>query len=191
MGQHAFVKLFLTAVLVLWGSLYVVARAAPRWLSGLLILALMARFAIPLAAIGNDVVFRVFLEENYMASESAIGSAVANAEILSPEPQPPAAPDEPDEQGWIEELKGLHRQLQQGLDVGARLQRLEDLRQDVEETAEHVVNLIVVFLLQTLIMPLVILWALYMFVKGLLISAGRRTNSGTLTVTSTGEKDSS
>ncbi|MGD8733359.1 MAG: hypothetical protein PVI08_02660, partial [Gammaproteobacteria bacterium] len=136
MGQHAFVKLFLTAVLVLWGSLYVVARAAPRWLSGLLILALMARFAIPLAAIGNDVVFRVFLEENYMASESAIGSAVANAEILSPEPQPPAAPDEPDEQGWIEELKGLHRQLQQGLDVGARLQRLEDLRQDVEETAE-------------------------------------------------------
>ncbi|MGD8905471.1 MAG: hypothetical protein PVG58_01160 [Gammaproteobacteria bacterium] len=191
MGQHAFVKLFLTAVLVLWGSLYVVARAAPRWLSGLLILALMARFAIPLAAIGNDVVFRVFLEENYMASESAIGSAVANAEILSPEPQPPAAPDEPDEQGWIEELKGLHRQLQQGLDVGARLQRLEDLRQDVEETAEHVVNLIVVFLLQTLIMPLVILWALYMFVKGLLISAGRRTNSGTLTVTSTGEKDPS
>ena len=81
--------------------------------------------------------------------------------------------------------------LQQGLDVGARRQKLDELKQDVEETAEHVVNLIVVFLLQTLIMPLVILWALYMFVKGLLISAGRRTNSGTLTVTSTGEKDPS
>ena len=150
-----------------------------------------AGFAIPLAAIGNDVVFRVFLEENYMASESAIGSAVINAETVSPGPPTPAEPNEADEQGWIEELKDLHRQLQQGLDVGARLQRLEDLRQDVEETAEHVVNLIVVFLLQTLIMPLVILWALYMFVKGLLISAGRRTNSGTLTVTSTGEKDPS
>jgi hypothetical protein len=188
MGQHAFVKFFLTAVLVLWGSLYMVARVSPRWLSFLLILALMARFAIPLAAIGNDLMFRVFLEEDYITSESAIGSAVTNAETVSPGPPTPAEPNASEEPGWIEELKGLHRQLQQGLDVGARLQKLDELKQDVEETAEHVVNLIVVFLLQTLIMPLVILWALYMFVKGVLVSAGRGTNMGPVPVTSTRDK---
>ncbi len=176
MGQHVFVKFLLTAVLLLWGSRYIAARILPRWLNLLLILALMARFAIPLAAISNDGIFRVFLEDNYLTSESAIGSTISSVETLSPERPPADKPAGSEDEGWIEELKKLHRQLQQGLDLGARLNRLDEIKKDVEETAEHVVDLIVVFLLQTLIMHLVILWILYVFLKSVLVSAGRGAN---------------
>ena len=45
---------------------------------------------------------------------------------------------------------------------------LERLRPLVEQATEHIINLIVIFLLQTLVVPTLLLWALYRIVRALL-----------------------
>jgi hypothetical protein len=37
----------------------------------------------------------------------------------------------------------------------------EDIKQAAERATEHIIKLIVIFLLQTLVLPLLLLWALY------------------------------
>ena len=50
-------------------------------------------------------------------------------------------------------------------DVG---ERLEKLKKATSKTTEHIVDLIVVFLMQTLVMPLLLFWALCLAVKALM-----------------------
>jgi hypothetical protein len=41
----------------------------------------------------------------------------------------------------------------------------ENLKKTAEQATEHIVNLIVIFLLQTLVLPLVLLWGLYVVIR--------------------------
>jgi hypothetical protein len=58
------------------------------------------------------------------------------------------------------------------LDAGARL---DALKQAAERITEQVINLIVIFLLQTLVIPLLLLWALYGAVRAAFEWPGRST----------------
>jgi hypothetical protein len=42
---------------------------------------------------------------------------------------------------------------------------VETLKRAAEQATEHIIRLIVIFVLQTLVIPLLLLWALYAFVK--------------------------
>jgi hypothetical protein len=55
------------------------------------------------------------------------------------------------------------------LNIGDRLNRLRDR---VSNVSEHIINLIVIFLLQTIILPLVFLW---LFVELLKLLTARAT----------------
>jgi hypothetical protein len=161
MGQHSVIKLLLTALLVAWAVWSLRGRSSPPWLNGLLILLLMARFAIPLASLGTDAVFRVFLEQEYVASELALSDATAsiraNTPELAPAPEPqPGGP--PGERGVLEQYWNQFKGAARNLDV---TERLENLKRNAGETVDNVVRLIVVFLLQTLFIPVGILWGLY------------------------------
>lgn len=73
-GQYEYVKVFLTAILLVWGALYLSGWNTPRWFRSLFILMLMVRFAIPVATIGSDLMFKQFLEKEYKSSLVTIGS---------------------------------------------------------------------------------------------------------------------
>ena len=175
MGQDEIVKIALTALLLAWGAWYASGRPAPRWLGTVLVLGLMARFAIPAAVVGSEIVFEHFLADAYESSESAVRetrtSVDETARALAEARQ--EAGDAVDRGWWDEAMTSAKERLDQAaqwLDFPGRLERLESR---VEGTVRHVVYLIVVFLLQTLILPLLILWALYAIARGLLGSAGR------------------
>ena len=57
-------------------------------------------------------------------------------------------------------------------------EKIEKLKKAVEDSVKHIVRLIVVFLFQTLIIPLAILWVLYRITCNALDSVGRGTISG-------------
>lgn len=155
-GAHWAISAGLSLLAAVWAAAFLGRGRAPPWLSSMLLILLLARFAVPLAAIGSDAAFRHFMADDYVVSQQAIEGAAGGAARLGP---PPAA--EP--AGLVERFKGWLEA--QG---GEWKARFEQLRQTVEQATDHIVRLMVIFILQTLVFPLLLLWGLLAAGRGLL-----------------------
>lgn len=177
-GQHLLIKVLLTGLLLIW-AVWCWRRGSSRpWLNGLLILLLMARFAIPLASLGTDVVFRLFLEQDYTASELALSDATTSIRSMTPNLSSPPDADTaetPSEKGMLEQYWDQMKGAAQRLDM---VEQFETLKRNAGDTVDNVVRLIVVFLLQTLVIPVAILWGLYATVKTVVNSTTEATMRG-------------
>jgi len=162
-GGHLLVSALLTAVLLVWVALSLHRQRVPAWLSRLLLILLMVRFAVPAVTLGSDLLFEKFLAADYAASQQTIDLAAGQIEKTQPPIAAPAA-----DAGVLDKMKGWLAE--KNLDAGARL---EALKQAAEKITEQVINLIVIFLLQTLLLPLLLLWALYGATKALFERSGR------------------
>lgn len=160
MGGYWAVSLALTAVALAWGVWQLRRQPVPAWLSRALVVLLMLRFAIPVVTLGTDLLWQKFLAPDYQASQQVIDSSSTQAAKLAP---PPVTQS----QGMLDRMKGW---LADNADVRARF---EELKQAAEQAIEHIVRLIVIFLLQTLVIPLLLLWALYALARGVFERAGR------------------
>ncbi|MBI4996091.1 MAG: hypothetical protein HZC22_04175 [Rhodocyclales bacterium] len=150
-GGHWLVSALLTVALLAWAGLSLHRQRIPAWLSRLLLILLMVRFAVPAVTLGSDLLFERFLAADYAASQQAIDLAAGQIEKTQPPVAAPAA-----DAGVLDRMKGWLAE--KNLDAGARL---EALKQSAEKITEQVINLIVIFLLQTLVIPLLLLWAMY------------------------------
>lgn len=162
MGAYWLISLALTAAALGWAWFYFRQRPVPAWLSRTLVILLMLRFAVPVVNIATDWVFQKFLAVDYEASQKVIDVASGQVATLTP-PVPSAAND----QGLLENTR---RWWSQNVDVKTRF---ENLKQAAEQTIEHIIKLIVIFLLQTLLIPLLLFWALYRVAKGILAWPGQ------------------
>jgi hypothetical protein len=149
-GGYWLLSLVLTGVALAWAWLDYRQRQAPPWLSRLLVVLLMLRFAIPLVTMGTDLLSQKFLAADYEASQLIIDTSSGQAAKLNP-PVPAAA----ESQGIMETMKGWLTQ------TGELKQRFETLKGSVEREIEHILKIIVIFLLQTAVIPFLLLWALY------------------------------
>lgn len=151
-GGHWLISLLLSLAVVLalgWRLLRGVS--APVAVRRIVLWLLLLRFALPLAALGSDAAFRWFLAERYDSSQTAL--TLGSAELIElAEPSPPAETTLAGSmQRWWSEARDT-------LDVEKRLQALKEAATRV---TEHVVELIVIFLLQTMIVPSLLLWGLW------------------------------
>lgn len=153
MGTYWVISLALTAVALGWVSLNFRRQAAPAWLSRALVVLLMLRFAIPVVTLGTDLLWQKFLAPDYQASQQLIDTSSTQAARLAP-------PAVPENQGVLDKMKGW---LAENADVKARF---ETLKQAAEQATEHIIRLIVIFLLQTMVIPLLLLWGLYGVARG-------------------------
>lgn len=168
-GAYWPVSLALTAAVAGWIWLCFRRQGSPVWLSRMLIILLMVRFAIPLAVLGTDVLWQKFLAADYTATQQAIDGASSQANKLNP-------PAPPESTGILERMKDW---ISKTADVKARF---EEIRQAAERVTEHIVKLIVIFLLQTLIIPVLLLWSLYAVLRGVFASlAWQRGAAGPFT----------
>ena len=159
-GAHWAVSLALTAAAVAWaGMLLFRQRLAPGWLAKTLVILLMVRFAVPVATIGSDFMFRHFLLSDYQAGQQALERTAEQVDKASPSATLPAT-----EPGLVERLKGWA-----SAPAGAGWkERFDNLRQVAERATQHVIRLMVVFILQTLVAPLLLLWLLYLLARSVL-----------------------
>lgn len=146
-GGHWAVSAALSALALAWA--WRAWRGVPRrpWLDRFLVAALLVRFAVPLVVLGSEAGFRAFLQEDYAAGQATIEAS--RSEVEARTAPPPAV-----EKSLAERLKGW---LDRGPDVSGRI---EELKSIATRAVEHMVRLIVVFVLQTLVVPLLLLWAL-------------------------------
>lgn len=149
------ISLVLTATAVGWASFHFRQLRSPAWLSKMLVILLMLRFAIPVVALGSDLLSQKFLAADYAASQKAIETTSDQViEINSIDPMIV------DNGGVLNRMKGWMPHIP---DVKGRL---EKIKHAAEQKTEHMVKLMVIFLLQTLVMPLLLLWGLYGIARG-------------------------
>ena len=151
-GAHWLVSALLTLAALGWVAAHLRRRAPPDWLSRLLLIFLMIRFALPVVVIGSDLLFEKFMADDYQTSQRAIETASLRLDQLDP-PQANAEP------AWLDRLKSW---AVQPADLKTRYAQL---KQAAEQATERVIKLMVVFLLQTLVFPVVLLWLLWSIVR--------------------------
>lgn len=155
-GSYWPISAVLTVVALAWGWVYFRQQRVRPWLSKVLVVLLMTRFAIPVVVIGTDTIWQKFLAADYVSTQTAIDSASGQTQRLGP---PAVAGTE--STGFLDKA----RQWMSGVtDVKARF---EDIKLTAERVTEQIIRLMVIFLLQTLILPVLLLWGLYAFIKGL------------------------
>jgi hypothetical protein len=138
MGATWVVSLVLTALAAVWlWQRFRLERTSP-WLGRLLVALLLVRFVVPVAAITSELSYQAFMSEQFSLSQQAIASSTAA-------------------------LGGGGR----GADSTTRwwelreklAEKIDELRADADRVVAHVIDLIVLFVMQTVVLPLLVLMA--------------------------------
>lgn len=166
-GGYWLVSLLLTVAVAVRTWLHFGGRPPPHWFTSVLVVLLLVRFAVPLTTLGSDWLFQKFLADDYRTSQHVIETASGRTATLAPSIDV-TAPDA----GLIAKIRGW---LSDNVDVKARF---EELKEAAEQAIEHMINLIVIFLLQTLVIPVLILWGLYNLARSAIAWPPRPPGSG-------------
>lgn len=120
---------------------------------------LVLRFAIPMVAIANEGVYHYFLAPQYERSKQQLEQTTdtigrihrASQEDLSRKPG-----------SLLDEAKYLYESASRQIDIDARV---EEYKVAAANVSEYTIDLIVVFVLQTIIFPLIFIWLIIQFIK--------------------------
>ena len=149
-GAHWLVSLLLTGVAAAWAVLLFRQLRSPAWLTQCLVVLLLLRFAIPVVTIASDLAFQQFMAGDYASSQQILERTATRVQQASPAETPVL-----EKPGLVDQLKGWW-----GAQHSALKERFANLKQAAEQVTEHVVKLIVIFILQTLVIPVALLWLL-------------------------------
>jgi hypothetical protein len=154
----ALIAATLFAVVTLWWpglAKSKVAAAASR----IALVMLCVRFIIPVLVIATNLVSDVFLAPRQEEATAAIEMTTKDIEGMNEEVEAPT-----DSDGSI--MERLNAALDESLAAVNVSQRLQNLKDSASNATEHIVDLIVLFVLQTIILPLAFLWILIQLLKG-------------------------
>jgi len=160
-GQWWGVKLLLgvLGLVWLWVRLHRTSGQPPgspgfeKTLFHLFLIVVFIRFTVPVAMIANEGLYRLFLESRFEESTQVIESA--GAEISE------AGASKTEETGADEEIsliESLERTLESTRESMDFRQRLAYIGERASDVIEHLIQLSVVFILQTGILPIAFLW---------------------------------
>ncbi len=140
MGATWGVSLLLTVLAGWWAWLKLrQGHHPPPWLGRLLLAVLIVRFVVPAMAITSELSHRAFMAEQYTASQQAIESSTAALGTLG---------------------NGSGSSSTSWWDLREKLvEKIDELKADAERVVSHVIDLIVLFVVQTVVLPLLVLLA--------------------------------
>jgi hypothetical protein len=127
-------------------------EAVSRFFYRAMLLLLVLRFAVPVVALGNELLFTTFLQQQYENSTQSIEHAreeigrINHGSAVSP---PPA------DHSLLGRAREWYQSTLESIDIGATL---EQYQQAAASVSEHLIQLIVIFVLQTVLLPLLFLW---------------------------------
>jgi len=129
------------------------------WGYKLVIVSIMIRFCIPAVSIASDKLYDLFLKDSYEEATKSldkINRDIKDADIMKPDREAGQK-----DKGVLSNLKKYYHDTKETLKI---TERLEVLKERLTNYARDTINLIVVFVLQTVIIPILVLWA---FLKGI------------------------
>jgi len=164
LGGLSLVSVGLTLALIAWLVLLWRNTKPPRWLDRTVLALLLVRFAVPLAALGSEAAYVYAMEREYQENQKAI--QFISDDIRTTSTELPAWNDSPEKSGsfWDRLKSGIDK-----LSVETLKHEMEKVRQNVRDYLErlkakgenlvrHVITLTALFVVQTMLLPLVFLW---------------------------------
>jgi hypothetical protein len=140
LSGHWFISALISAVAVGWAAAHYFGKSLP-WLTRLMLLMFIVRFLFPVMAIGSYAVFDTFLSREFGQAEQVITKAAGSANQ--------------------EASAGLG-----GITNAASI--VERVKKVVENLPEAIVRATASFIIQTILLPLAMLWALVYVGRGFL-----------------------
>jgi hypothetical protein len=153
-----------TAVGSLWiPKVFAMLGARPlRWL----LVAILLRFAVPAFMIFSSLVFDTFLADEHTAATQSLETTGSEIEAMNEAAAPPLAEDP----SFVEQLGNMLGESLRSLNAR---ERLEQLRNRVANATEEIVDLIAIFVFQTIVLPLAFLWSLVELLKAIVARTAR------------------
>jgi hypothetical protein len=162
------VNLALALAVVAWLAMTWIPRTRERWqpIAGRVLLAvLFLRFAIPVLLIATQAVSVTFLSAQEQQASDALRVTSEQARDLGE--QANGGTGAQADQSMLDRLSSAVSRL----DIDARIKALRD---SLSHAVEHIIDLIVVFLLETVLVPLALLWLLTRLLDAMLSGAWSR-----------------
>ncbi|MDY0329243.1 MAG: hypothetical protein RBR52_01960 [Thiomonas sp.] len=136
----------LTVLFGAWAVQVLRGRRAPPWLARLAVGLLTLSLSVPVASLASELTYRLLMARDYAAAQAQVSlTAPATAEATVPAEAG---------SGALDKLRQLWSQTQ---DIGPQVQALQA---KAGSMVSHLITLAAVFLIQTVVLPLLFLWAL-------------------------------
>ena len=143
------VSAVLSVLFVAWAGLAFWGRAPPGWLPRMALGLLLLRLAVPVAGLASEGAYRLVLAGKYESSQARI----ERAELPALNAQAGESLADAIRRWWAQS--------------GEIAKKVEALKASVDGWVEHLVRLAAVFLVQTLVLPLLFLWIMLRFYRAL------------------------
>lgn len=124
------------------------------------LLLIIIRFTVPITGLANESIYHVFLENEYIESTQVLETTALQIDQINEDVQS-QQPDIKKKSVW-ESAKAFYSSTTEMLDMS---KKIDKYKQAATKTTQHIVNLIVVFLFQTLIIPLGFIFIIYALFK--------------------------
>lgn len=129
------------------------------------LLLIVIRFVVPFSGLANELIYQVFLENEYVTSTKTLETAAQEIGQLNEIEQYSQLDNKKNsvkKNSFWQSAKDLYNSTAETLDIN---KRIEKYKEAATETTRHIVNLIVVFLFQTIIIPLGFIFFIYVMFK--------------------------
>ena len=123
-------------------------------------LVLFVRFSVPAVAIINDAVYQHFLAKQYQESSLELEQAKNSIDDLTKEDHSNATQAQ---EGLLDKAMRMIGSAKEGLDINKRIDKYQ---QSASQATQHAIDLIVVFVLQTIVFPLLFVGVFYKLIMG-------------------------
>lgn len=122
------------------------------WLIKLGFFLVLIRFATPIMALSNQAIYSAFLQDDYLEASTGLEQVTQTIEQESK-----TASTNSEHESFIEKAQGWFNNTLSELDV---TKQIESYKLAAEQASKDVVRLITIFLVQTILFPLLFLWIL-------------------------------
>lgn len=152
-GASWAISLVLSAAAAWLAWLVLCARPPPRWLLRCFVALLLVRFIVPLASLGSEAAYHLFMADEYQARQASLEQV--DQGLLS-----------------VQGSEGSGGVWELGRQVDRLKGAIAQLKDTADRIVDDVVRIIVVFVLQTLVLPLLVMWVLLRVGRGLVTAGG-------------------
>ena len=126
-----------------------------RFIKLSVIFLVFVRFSVPLAALASEGLYRFFLQEQYQESTVSLKKTSEDISKITEQENQSYTNEE---EGIVDKARRLFNSTSQSISIDRHIEKYKQL---AAQTTEHAINIIVVFILQTIIIPLSFLWLSY------------------------------
>ncbi|HEX6707749.1 MAG TPA: hypothetical protein VF169_23535 [Albitalea sp.] len=174
LGGSALVSAVMTAAVLTCVVLWWRRTPIPRWAWRLLAAIVFIRFAVPLAASGSEMAYQSAMANEYAAAQAELEGSQAATPPASPASAGAAGSAGSPAQGFWDILKAVPKWSESKDDARER-GRIEQLKDRLDAVVEHLIRLVAIFVVQTVLLPLLFVGLLGRLLLALVAPRGRQT----------------